>query len=83
MDGQATVPASLTKYHAVSAGARHTCALHASGNLNQPSLGGSTVRCFGAVPARQDSAEDFSRLNALLFTAMAWIFIPACCFAIA
>ena len=32
--------------------------------------------------ARQDSAEDFSRLNALLFTAMAWIFIPAYCFAI-
>ena len=31
--------------------------------------------------ARRDSAEDFSRLNALLFTAMAWIFIPACCFA--
>ena len=32
--------------------------------------------------ARQDSAEDFSRLDALLFTAMAWIFIPAHCFAI-
>ena len=32
--------------------------------------------------ARRDSAEDFSRLNALLFTAMAWIFIPAYCFAI-
>ena len=30
--------------------------------------------------ARQDSAEDFSRLNALLFTAVAWIFIPAYCF---
>ena len=29
------------------------------------------------VYARHDSAEDFSRLNALLFTAMAWIFIPA------
>ena len=27
--------------------------------------------------ARRDSAEDFSRLNALLFTAVAWIFIPA------
>ena len=32
--------------------------------------------------ARHDSAEDFSRLDALLFTAMAWIFIPAYCFAI-
>ena len=32
--------------------------------------------------ARQDSAEHFSRLGALLFTAMAWIFIPAYCFAI-
>ena len=31
--------------------------------------------------ARHDSAEDFSRLDALLFTAMAWIFIPAYCFA--
>ena len=27
-------------------------------------------------------AEDFSRLDALLFTAMAWIFIPAHCFAL-
>ena len=32
--------------------------------------------------ARQDSAEDFSRLNALLCTATDWIFIPAYCFAI-
>ena len=32
--------------------------------------------------ARRDSAEDFSRLNALLFTAMAWIFIPAHRFAL-
>ena len=33
--------------------------------------------------ARRDSAaEDFSRLGALLFTATAWIFIPAYCFAI-
>ena len=32
--------------------------------------------------ARQDSAEDFSRLGALLFTAMAWIFIPAHCFVV-
>ena len=35
-----------------------------------------------ARAARQDSAEDFSRLGALLFTAMAWIFIPAYCFAV-
>ena len=32
--------------------------------------------------ACQDSAEDFPRLDALLFTAMAWILIPAYCFAI-
>ena len=32
--------------------------------------------------ARRDSAEDFCRLNALLFTATACIFIPAHCFAI-
>ena len=33
--------------------------------------------------ARQDSAEDFCRLGALLFTATAWIFIPpAYCFAV-
>ena len=31
--------------------------------------------------ARQDSAEDFSRLNALLCTAMDRILIPAYCFA--
>ena len=30
----------------------------------------------------RDSAEHFSRLNSLLFTATAWIFIPACCFAV-
>ena len=30
-------------------------------------------------PARRDSAEHFSRLGALLFTALAWIFIPAYC----
>ena len=29
-----------------------------------------------------DSAEHFSRLNALLFTGMDWIFIPAYCFAV-
>ena len=34
------------------------------------------------APACQDSAEDFSRLNALLCTAMGWILIPAYCFAI-
>ena len=32
--------------------------------------------------ARLDSAEDFSRLDALLCTAMDWIFIPASCFAL-
>ena len=32
--------------------------------------------------ARHGSAEDFSPLNALLCTTMAWILIPAYCFAI-
>ena len=32
--------------------------------------------------ARRDSAEHFSRLDALLFTATVWIFIPAYCFAV-
>ena len=36
----------------------------------------------GTGYARRDSAEHFSRLDALHFTAMAWIFIPAYCFAI-
>ena len=31
---------------------------------------------------RRDSAEDFFRLDAPIFTAMTWIFIPAYCFAI-
>ena len=43
----------------------------------------SHVRNDATTPyARRDSAEDFSRLGALLFTAMAWIFIPTHCFAI-
>ena len=37
---------------------------------------------FNSFLARRDSAEHFSRLNALLFTATDWIFIPAHCFAI-
>ena len=57
VNGQATVPSILAKYHAVSAGPRHTCALSASGNLNQPSLGGSTVRCFGAVAGAVPSGK--------------------------
>ena len=32
--------------------------------------------------ARRDSAEDFCRLKAPRCTAVAWIFIPAYCFAI-
>ena len=43
-------------------------------------LGTHPARC--CLVARRDSAEDFSRLNALLFTATGWIFIPANCFAI-
>ena len=34
------------------------------------------------IYARRDSAEDFSRLGALLFTATTWIFIRAYCFAV-
>ena len=34
-----------------------------------------------AAEARQDSAEDFSRLNALRCTAMDWVLILAYCFA--
>ena len=41
--------------------------------------GDRIVHFYGA---RDDSAEDFSRLNALLFTATAWIFIPTYCFAV-
>ena len=40
------------------------------------------VRACRAVTARQGSAEHVSRLKALHCTAMAWIFIPAYCFAI-
>ena len=36
----------------------------------------------GRYVARLVSAEDFSRLGALLFTVTAWIFIPAYCFAV-
>ena len=36
----------------------------------------------GYRTGRLVSAEDFSRLDALLFTAAAWIFIPAYCFAL-
>ena len=36
----------------------------------------------GAAGVRRDFAEDFSRLKARRCTAMAWIFIPAYCFAI-
>ena len=37
---------------------------------------------FEMFLARRDSAEHFSRLDALIFTATTWIFIPAYCFAI-
>ena len=38
--------------------------------------------CTKITARRRDSAEDFSRLGALLCTATDWIFIPAHCFAI-
>ena len=52
------------------------------------------VRAYSPIPADDGDGntsdqlpvailvEHFSRLGALLFTAMAWIFIPAYCFAI-
>ena len=43
--------------------------------------GGTGAWGDGRAVARRDSAEHFSRLGALLFTAVAWIFIPAYCFA--
>ena len=43
--------------------------------------GRSRKECDLTLPARRDSAEDFSRLNALLCTAMDWILITAYCFA--
>ena len=43
----------------------------------------SKLPYFNMDYARHDSAEDFCRLDALLFSSiMAWIFIPARCFAI-
>ena len=42
----------------------------------------SAWRVRNGRPARRDSAKDFSRLNALCFTAMGWILIPAYCFAV-
>ena len=49
--------------------------------VNMLTLMSGLVSCH-KFDARRDSAEDFSRLNALLFTAVAWIFIPAYCFAV-
>ena len=51
--------------------------LHRVGAVNV-----SNVALLTQPYARRDSAEYFSRLNALLFTAMGWIFIPAHCFAV-
>ena len=55
----------------------------AAGVRGDPAL---LARRFSALvngnDARQDSAEHFCRLGALLFTATAWIFIPAYCFAL-
>ena len=44
--------------------------------------GEEAVLAYHASIARHDSAEDFCRLNALLCTAVGWIFIPAYCFAL-
>ena len=44
-----------------------------------PALSGDVFGDATRTIAR-DSAEHFSRLDALLFTAVAWIFIPAYCF---
>ena len=57
--------------------------------VHQVSLGTSHSSCLTRDRhvytwgyARQDSAEDFFRLGALLFTAMGWILIPVYCFAL-
>ena len=56
------------------------------GYCNMDTDGGGWLRVAVGTPpssgwsyARQDSAEHFSRLDALLFTAVAWMFIPAHC----
>ena len=54
--------------------------------LEQHYIAGGCTHCFEEHgyefdTARRDSAEDFCRLDALLFTAMGWTFIPAYCFA--
>ena len=46
------------------------------------SITGRLIAFFWMIIARRDSAEDFCRLKAPCCTAMAWIFIPAYCFAI-
>ena len=56
-----------------------------AGELGTEALAAHTV-AYSVGPlafmARRDSAEHFSRLGALLFTAVDWIFILAYCFAI-
>ena len=54
--------------------------------LGNPPMGKASDNALNAMrvwtTARHDSAEHFSRVGALLFTATGWIFIPAYCFAI-
>ena len=59
----------------------YACA-HGPGGYGGPLGGDPDAGDDVLYPSRRDSAEDFSRLNALLFTAMAWILIPAYCFAV-
>ena len=62
--------------------ARCKCA-HDSGVFSELSVPvASCEQCGGTLAGMMCQARFCSRLNALLFTAMAWIFIPAYCFAI-
>jgi len=76
---------TIFAYGQTNAGKTHTMrgqASYGTVQKNRPLDGEALGVIPRVVRARQDSAEDFSRLDALLFTAMAWIFIPAYRFAI-